>query len=236
MLKLSQVFDVWRKAADDLISGNSVLVYAPRHYHTRRFAEETLKQVTDEIAGLPVRLHIDQQSVAGGKLDYGRIWEATRNQTLSANHQRVESREAYDLVLRKTLKKWTRPAVFYVTSGYGFEAYQSDIIGLLHQIDDEMDLEEKHRVRFLTLDNYSLYYFERWRSEHSSTWDIGRHHYYALGEAEIIGLLKRPELGKWAPADHESAGKAIFRLTGGHVGLVLDILDHLTLRPEPAGE
>jgi predicted phosphodiesterase len=237
MLKLSHCFDVWRKAADDLISGNSVLFYAPRHYHTRRFAGEILKKVADATGGVSVRLHIDHHVVAGGKLDYARIWEATRKRTASANHQRVDNRDAYDLALRKAAKKWTGPTVFYVTCEYGFEVYESDILGLLHQIDDEMDLDESHWVCFLALDNYSLYYYEFGRSEHSSTWDIGRHHHYALGEAEIIGLLKSQELDRWVPKDAaENAGKAIFRLTGGHVGLVLDILDYLSLQPEPVRE
>jgi len=76
MLRLADYLAPWEQAAASLCEGSSVLMYAPLYYADDRFAVETLKTLEGATC---VRLSLGHY-VAAGKLEYARLWDATKRQ------------------------------------------------------------------------------------------------------------------------------------------------------------
>jgi predicted MPP superfamily phosphohydrolase len=225
-----QRLDVWAQAGSLLNAGGSLLLHAPRHYGKRRLTREILKDFVAGSSGTCVYVRIDDV-IAGGKLDYSKLWDVTRRQAGLTGRPMVRDRTSYAIALRRVVRERMAPLAFVVTSGgAGAEAHQFDIVSILHEFRDEPPLEFLPKLRILVLDDYSLYYYETVRKELSSKWDFQRLHQRPLGAHDIQSLISRDDRATALNArETEAISNALLNLTGGHLGLILELLDHVGL-------
>lgn len=233
MILLSDHIETWTEATIRLQQGSSVLIYAPRYYGLDRFAEEVIEQVPE---AKWVRLRM-KDSIIGGKIDYVRLWRETCDQAKCTSKQRVRTRGEFEVALRRLIEgsdnQWG-----FILAGGGVDtcSHRFDLVALLDTIRHSLPADLERRFRYLVLDDLSLYYYESGRTEHSSHWKVVRLYQRPLDLHALESLFSRAEWIKVLQRDPAFVAKSVYELTGGHVGLVVELLEHLMVDKSEGSE
>jgi predicted phosphodiesterase len=217
----------WDRVRQRLLAGRSLIVHAPRFFGRRSFATSMLKRGGEARVLL---LNADDFA-AGSSLDYRRLWEAARRQLgVPGIRYRGTGSAACVLALTEAVRKSPeRLLAFLMGGGRGHEAPQFDLVTVFHDVLGELPAAEKDRLTVCVLDDFSLLYYEDWRTQRVSRWDYFSER-LSLGPIGADTLRERlASLGgdePWKAAAVAGAGE-IHRLTGGHPGLVHEVLRDL---------
>jgi predicted phosphodiesterase len=228
VIQICDLVPRWDRVRQRLLAGRSMIVNAPRFFGRRSFAMSMLKG-KDETRVL--LLNADDFA-AGGTFDYRALWNAARRK-LEVSGIRYQnaggSAACVQALAEAVLKSPERLLVFLMGGGRGREASQFDLVTVFHGVLGELPAEDKDRLVVCVLDDFSLFYYEDWRTQGVSRWDYFSER-LSLGPVGADALRERlASLGgnePWTSAAVAGVGE-IHRLTGGHPGLVLEIVSGL---------
>jgi predicted phosphodiesterase len=216
----------WDRVRQRLHAGGSMIVHAPRFYGRRSFAASVLKREARTLL-----LNADDL-VAGSSLDYRRLWDAARRK-LEVSGIRYRgtggSRACVQALAEAVRSSPERLVVLLAGGGRGHEKPQFDLVTFFYEVLAELPSDEMDRLAVCVLDDFSLLYYEEWRTQEVSLWDYFNER-LPLGPTRAEDLRERLALlggdEPWTLAAVEGAGE-IHRLTGGHPGLALEVVSSL---------
>jgi predicted phosphodiesterase len=226
-----KALDVWTEVNGLLTAGNSLVLYAPRNYGKRHLASAIMKGFEQDSLRTSVVIH-SEDFTSSNSVDYARLWDATANQTNLRTRTVVKDSNTYLAALKGALKKVPAHLLFVVTSaGAGTESHHFDVVSALQVVREELPVPLRCQIQLLVLDDYSLYYHITSRIKFSSPrWDLQAVHQRPFGHSELLQLLTRV-LNKDTLSDGvDEAARSLLSLTGGHVGLTLEAIEHTRLK------
>lgn len=235
-----RLLPIWSAVHEQLRIGRSVLLYTPRQCGAPELVE-ALSSTLDESKGFTwVRLRMHAFLGAGG-LDYARVWSvvATKLNTPSPVED-VEDKNSFKEALHQAVLAHGHPVVIVISGMHNaFEHDLHDFTFILYELLQRLDLNGVNPLSILLVDDYTLYYYGNWRARWSSTVDYLRPvEHEPLSEDDIREALRRldpspPDAG--ATADWLTIlARGALQLTGGHPGLVLEVLNAFSSAGEDA--
>lgn len=166
----------------------------------------------------------------GGGVDYAQTWSEIRAAAFPAVRSLVTDRISFENVLRKALRQRPGRYVFYLLGpGRGFEEDYWDALALFHMFALGVGTPSAPvLVQIAAIDDFSLYYYRRGSERIYSTFYKFQH--------EIASALSLKELRecfeylfgeKYSDQEAAEFSQRAFDLTGGHLGLTLQLLDDI---------
>jgi hypothetical protein len=235
MSKFIACLDRWRQLYNRVRDGESVWLFAPRHYGEQAVLTCLAQALQAQRKAVCVSLSsLGQRGT--GRLDYGKVWESTRSQLGSTANPPVAEREDYLKALRDALarRKGLRCVFLLQGARRGNEENHWDIVALFNSLLLEYQGRSPNlKPSVVAADDYSLYYYDRAKMAERTWSDLaayGSFHFGPLSADEIAaGMTGLARARGPALADGRAAELAavIHRLTGGHVGLVQEMMAEL---------
>ena len=220
-------FPHWSEFAALLREGRSGISYAPR-YSLQPSMFQYLRGSYGELgADYFVPLQPDE-SVLGGHVD----WQQCA--TMFFRQLGGEQPDCPDAgAFRKSLLEWTElhPGKrLLVAVGIGAPSSAEGRFELVSALDRCLDSARNGSLSIAVFDDYSLYYYEWWRTQGVSRWDyLDRLHLRSLDRDDIEEVLRR-ELSDVDDDARITMADEIERITGGHIGLAAEAIANLAGR------
>lgn len=219
----------FRRAQEALSHGGSVILYGPRHFGLEALALSALERAVDSSTQkFVVRLDANAADPAG-ELDFPTLWSELKSQLGIKSRATVASRLDFVDRTRKELAKCDKCLVVFLLLGGNRDsaARFRDLIETIHQIVDDPESGRLGGSLFIAIDDYLLHYHvqtSELRSEwYRARWIEVRHLTCSEIKENVAEMLEEPA----DAAGFKSAVVAgqLFELTGGHLGLIQDLLE-----------
>ncbi|CAG5006601.1 hypothetical protein DYBT9275_03860 [Dyadobacter sp. CECT 9275] len=213
----------WQEAIDLLITGKSVFISVPDYYGGQRFMD-TIRQ-SDELNNsfTVVNLHYFNDSI---KIDFQKIIDNFQQ----GESDRIQLPENNKFDFAETIRKLVlkKPFLVLITSTYHSFNNVSTLVDSFHDIIKYFPNDRRKYLSILLMDDYSMYFHENKRtySYASSAWNFfARFHIAPLCDSRLvdkylIDFFHHGELVK-------RISSALFRISGGHQGLISDALKYI---------
>ena len=229
-----QYFPGWNKVKRRLDAGHSVLCHGPRRCGRRLFLRHYLESFQERSQNRCLNLHL-RRLCSGPEVDSA-LLARTASEQLGWPDVPGGSLEEVIQTLRDNLEAHPGRTlvVLHGRAGQGTEALVFELAAAFCELVTYFDERQAGELTLLVLDDYSLYFFESWRNQELSPLD----HLYSIPlkrpkEPELKRYLQRLTFRDMDPTD---LAQKLLTVTGGHPGLLLELVETLVLSSEEERE
>lgn len=176
-------------------------------------------------------VELSSRTEGASSISYGELWNEVRRQTAVKGRQRVEDESDFvRAVLGVLAASQNRFRVVLVGAERGNEMKHHELIGTFNLILGELARRDKSSLAVLAVDDYSLYYYLKTLKLKSDYGYFEKSlHLPLVAFGEIKAILQ------FAFGSHYPSGEVPRKLldticmeTGGHLGLIADIIQYLS--------
>jgi predicted phosphodiesterase len=216
-----------------LIEKKSLLVHSPRFYGTEEFVESLASSSNQDHFDL-LRINSNEH-ISSGELDYKSIWKLTRTQLRLNIKRKINAKIPYLKSIEEIISRRDKNLLIVITGGgQGKEEYQYNLVNLFYKLYIGLPPENNEKVTILVLDDYSLYYHARGEIDQilPSPWILfKRKHIRSLSLEQITECVSKlqadDDFKTINPGLNDFLATRIQQLTGGHIGLVMELLKYV---------
>jgi hypothetical protein len=226
---LTTALPAWKTLTDLLGSGDSVVIYGPRYFGKTALLRCAREWYGRQFGALSLLVDSNALQKPDG-IDVSALWRRTRRQLKIRPRQRITTAADYEDALGNFLAKGDPQVIFLVDGGgRGRELAHYAAVSLFHKLLAEVSNSGGGHVSLVATDDYSVWYHDVLRLEDSgSPWRyLTKMHCGPLSLEGITGMVTSLRVG--TPDVDEFAAR-IQALTGGHAGLVTELLRDLNTR------
>jgi 3',5'-cyclic AMP phosphodiesterase CpdA len=233
MIEIHQLAPRWGRVREFLEEGRSVIVHAPHSFGRRSFAQSIMTAAAADSDTRCIHLNANECS-DGAVLDYSELCQASARQLGTRGRKAMKEQSSYCTWFRDLLVRRRQGRVVVLASGggRGHERPQFELVTTFHSILGSLP-KDGSRLAVCVLDDFSLYYYETWKTQDVSRWDHfaeGVKHGF-ISEDESVELLQK--LASSATAGTRlspTLAHRLHRLTGGHPALSREVLLDIAVR------
>jgi 3',5'-cyclic AMP phosphodiesterase CpdA len=219
-----------RRLCRMLNNHRSIILYAPRHYGKRHVLDLLARTMEDK--GATCVFLTSQGRRSTGRLDYGGVWDTIRP-GLGGPRERVVDGPSFGQALSRLLedrKDGGRLVFFVEGAARGIEQNHFEFVSQFKRIIQQNQGKRSDRFSVVVTDDYSLFYYNRSLMPVSDWTPFDEVHFGPLTPDEIrdalTGMARQSDGG---PTDEQvqTLVPFIHRLTGGHLGLAIEVVAEL---------
>jgi 3',5'-cyclic AMP phosphodiesterase CpdA len=230
---LIEALPAWKNVLSAVNEERNVIVAIPRHYGGRdmlRHFHDHLKKDADCLTFL-LPLHVLATS---GSVDYAEAWKTLHN-TVSRRPAVALPQDKLDFErrLKSLLSTKKKRCIFLVAAPTGAFAKQYfEFLSLLNNVAEGPAPADGRPVRFVAIDDWSLLAYVKALppAESSLLSGVKREPIHPFSHDELLEYLRSVFTDYGAPVEFEKITNDVFKISGGHVGLVNEICREIAAR------
>lgn len=190
-----------------------------------------IQNVTSKDVGCDVCVIALSEYTISNEVNYIEIARSIQRSADVPRDEQIDNRWKFRSFLLDLDSNLSQPLVIVISvSGPDFSKHAFELICDFHKSMSEMILSTS-LLRLIVVDDYSLYFYERWRTAQNSRWDIFfREFYTGFSKKEhrdyfLDCISHSNDISIW-----NSIVDELYTMTGGHYGITLDVLSYIEHR------
>lgn len=217
--------------ASTLESDDSIIVHLPRASGQGELLRWLRRHLVPAL-GCDMLLIAAQDYVADGVLQYRDLLKALGRPTKVKHLGGTIGRDIFVEQLRTRATSSEHGLVLLISvSGPELAEHAFELICDVHKVLSDLDAVASSKLRVVVIDDYSLYFYELWRTRGNSKWDIFKREYFTSFSREEFSIyvkecLTTDQVDRIFPS--ALSADDLFDITGGHYGLIISVLEKLT--------
>jgi hypothetical protein len=230
MVDWVQYIPVWRRIVNSLTEGKSVIITIPRFSGSKDLMLAARRRFEQSVICVEIEI---SRAVQLGLLSYATLWQGIAEELQYRGNWKVDDRSELEAGLLKVLGTRRRPTILLLDGGGRIE--EEEFYNLLMSLDYVASQLQGGEVnfRFLVTNEFVLERYERAKGDElRSRFRITyRLRWAPLSLNELYEMLCRVLKGQDSGTeDVKQIAAKLSELTGGHSGLVKEILEDLEAR------
>jgi hypothetical protein len=234
---LIESLPVWPEILDSLRGGENILLHSPRYY-PRRDIILRIKDLTYDNTEMSLgftNILLEPRVLHGSSsINYAGIWEIIRQTIALRSRVDVKDKLSLDRAIERAMTDGndTKFVLLINAPGRGYEKQFYELSKYIHHLVME---RFKNRIKAIITDDLSMFYFERALDPpESDLWGFRRIFISPLSFEETVSYVRKIYSRHSFDAETSHIEAEIFRLTGGHLGLIMEICrDLVSLNGKP---